>query len=94
MLIHTPSVQLEMPDETGENNFIKLLDPRQPLKYHVDRLGGRYGIEKVIHYDEDEDVYELKLWDRKSKNTKWKKSLRPIKVEDQVPTELVQSRYM
>ena len=65
MLIHTPSIQFEMPDATGGNNCLKLLDATNSVKYHLDRLGGRYGIGKVINYYEDEDVYELELWDRK-----------------------------
>lgn len=63
-----------MPDATGGNNYLKLLDATLSVKYHLDRLGGRYGIGKVINYYEDEDVYELELWDRKSKKTKRNKT--------------------
>ena len=65
LLIHTPSIQFEMPDATGGNNSLKLLDATHSRKYHLDGLGGRYGIGKVINYYEDEDMYELELWDRK-----------------------------
>jgi transposase InsO family protein len=92
LLIHTPSILFEMPNATGGNNALKLLDASQPLKYHLDRLGGRYGIGRVTHYYEDEDVYELELWDRKSKKTKWNKPLRPVKLEEEFATELVQSK--
>ena len=79
-----------MPDATGGNNYLKLLDATHSVKYHLDRLGGRYGIGKVINYYEDEDVYELELWDRKSKKTKWNKPLKPGKIDNEVATELVQ----
>lgn len=68
LLIHTPSVPFEMPGATGESNYLKLLDATHPVKYN---LGGRYGIGKVINFYEA--VYELELWDRKSKRTKWNK---------------------
>ena len=87
--IHTPSIQFEMPDATGGKNSLKLLDASQPVKYHLDCLGGRYGIGRIFSYYED--VYDIQLWDRKSKKTKWNKALRPVKVEDEPATELVQS---
>ena len=92
LLIHTPSVQFETPDATGSKNFLKLIDANQPVKYHLDRLGGRYGIGRVVNYYEDEDVYEIELWDRKSKKTKWNKPLRPVKIDDELATELVQTK--
>jgi hypothetical protein len=72
-----------------EKNSLKLLDASQPVKYHLDRLGGRYGIGRIVSYYED--VYDIQLWNRKSKKTKWNKALRPVKVEDEPATELVQS---
>ena len=90
LLIHTPSVQFKMPNATGGSNYLKLLDAYHPVKYHLDRLGGRYGIGKVINYYEDEDVYELELWDRKSKRIKWNKPLKPVKIDNEVAAELVQ----
>ena len=89
LLIHTPSVQFEMPDATGGNNYLKLLDATHSVKYHWDRLGERYSVGKVINHHEDEDVYELELWDRKSK-TKWNTPLKPVKIDNEVATELVQ----
>jgi hypothetical protein len=59
------------------------------VKHHLDRLGGRYGIGRIVSYYEDEDVYDIQLWDRKSKKTKWNKALRPDKVEDEPATKLV-----
>ena len=88
LLIHTPSVQFEMPDATGGNNYLKLSDAAHSVKYHLDRLGGRYGIGEVINYYED--VYELELWDKESKKTKWNKPLKPVKIDNEVATELVQ----
>ena len=79
-----------MPDATGGNKYLKLLDATHSVKYHLDRLGGRYDIGKVINYYEDEDVYELELWDRKSKKAKWNKPLKPVKIDNEVATELVQ----
>ena len=87
---HTPSIQLEKLNATGGKNFLKLIDANQPVKYHLDRLGGRYGIGRVVNYYEDKDVYEIEIWDRISKKTKWKKLLRPVKIDDEHATELVQ----
>ncbi|CAB4016106.1 Hypothetical predicted protein [Paramuricea clavata] len=78
-----------MPDATSGKNSLKLLDASQPVKYHLDHLGGRYGMGRVVSYYED--VYDIQLWDRKSKKTKWNKALRPVKVEDEPATEHVQS---
>ena len=61
LLIHTPSIQFELPDATGGKNSLKLLDASQPVKYHFDRLGGRYGIGRIVSYYEDEDVYDIQL---------------------------------
>jgi hypothetical protein len=77
LLIHAPSIQFEMPDATGWKNSLKLLDASQSVKYHLDRLRGRYCIGRIVSYYEDEDVYDIQLWERKSKKTKWNKALRP-----------------
>jgi hypothetical protein len=67
LLIHTPSIQFEMPDATGGKNSLKLLHASQSVKYHLDRLGGRYGRGRIVSYYENEDVYDIQLWDRKAK---------------------------
>ena len=50
-----------MPD--GGKNFLKLIDANELLKYHLERLGGRYGIGRVVNYYEVKEVYEIELWD-------------------------------
>ena len=46
LLIHTLSVQFEVPNATGGIKYLKLLDATHSVKYHLDRLGGWMVLEK------------------------------------------------
>ena len=85
LLIHTPSVQFEMPDATGGSNYLKLLDANDDdVKYHLDRLGGRYGIGKVINNYEDEEVYELNYGTENQRRQSETNPLKPVKIDNEV----------
>jgi endonuclease I len=80
-----------MPDATGGKKLSETVrcQSTSEIPFRPSRRT-LYGIGRIVSYYED--VYDIQLWDRKSKKTaKWNKALRPVKVEDEPATELVQS---
>ena len=82
-MYHTASIELVVEQATGEKNLVRTVGNDCTPLFNPDCLGGKYAIGQISFIPNDDNVYEILIYDRKSKNSSWDKPLKPVILEGQ-----------
>ena len=91
-MYYTTSTKLVVEQATGGKNFVCTVGTDHTPLFNLDRLGGKYAIRQISFIPND-DVYEILIYDRKSKNSSWDKPLKPVILEGQTQVCIVSPNF-
>ena len=89
LLYYTASIELVVEHAAGGNNFVRVVSDSNTPLFDLDRLGGQYAIGQISFLPNDDDAYEILLYDRKSKKSSSDKPLKPVTVDGQKQVRLI-----
>ena len=94
VLYYTASIELVVEQATGGKNFVRTVGTDRTPLFNLDRLGGKYAIGQISFIPNDDDEYEILIYDRKSKNSSWDKPLKPVILEGQEQVRIVSPNFI
>ena len=89
LLYYTASIELLVEHAAGGNNFVRVVGESNTPLFNLDHLGGKYAIGQISFIPNDDDAYEILLYDRKCKKSSWDKPLKPVTVDGQKQVRLI-----
>ena len=94
ILYHTASIELVVGQATGGKNFVRTVATDRTPLFNLDLLGGKYAIGQISFIRNDDNAYEILIYDRKSKNSSWDKPLKPVILEGQKQVRIVSPNFI
>ena len=94
VLHYTDSIELVVEQATGGRNFVRTVGTERTPLFNLDHLGGKYAIRQMSFIPNDDDLYEIVTYNRKSKNSSWDKPLKPVMLEGQKQVRIVSPNFI